>query len=302
MEPTQLLALLGGVAEWHTLARYGATRTELNRAIASGSVTRVRRGCFALAAASPVQVAEVAWRGHATCVTAAQQRGLRVLFGDSTIHLRVPSDRSQSGRNLTIPPGITRHALPKNQCGMPDVCTVLDDAADCLPREAQLVMIDAALQAGLVMPADLSRLRRGGQERTQWLARHADAKAESVLETLARVALVSARLPVESQVPIEGVGRVDLLVARRVIVELDGWEHHGTPSAFAADRRRDREAIAQGYRVLRFTYSEVVSDPAGLVAVVRTALSAPSWPAEVTASASLGHINQASRDRDPLWL
>lgn len=295
MEPLHLLGLLGGAAEWHTLARYGVTRATLNREVATGRVTRVRRGCFALTGASPVYVAEVAWRGHATCVTAARARGLPVLFADSTIHLRVPSDRSQSGRNMTIPPGITRHPLPKDRSGPPDTCAVLDDAASCLPREAQLATIDAALHSGLILPGDLNHLQRGGTARAEWIARHADPKAESVLETLARVALVSARLPVESQVEIGGVGRVDLLVAGRVIVELDGWEHHGMPSAFAADRRRDREAIARGYRVLRFTYSEVVGKPEALVAAVRATLSAASWPTEVTARATSGRVNQVRR-------
>ncbi|PKQ18060.1 MAG: hypothetical protein CVT68_05355 [Actinobacteria bacterium HGW-Actinobacteria-8] len=295
MDPVHLLELLGGAAEWHTLARYGVTRAALNREVSIGRVTRVRRGCFALSGANSVRVAEVAWRGHATCVTAAQARGLPDLFADSTIHLRIPSDRSQSGRNTTIPPGITRHPMQKDRSGPPDIGEVLDDAAGCLPRDEQLAMIDAALHSGLILPGDLSHMRRGGTERTLWIARHADPKAESLLETIARVALVSVRLPVESQVVIGGVGRVDLLVAGRVIVELDGWEHHGTPSAFAADRRRDREAIARGYRVLRFTYSDVVGKPKGLVTAVRAALSASSWPAEVTARAPSVRDNQARR-------
>jgi very-short-patch-repair endonuclease len=276
MDATHLLGLFGGVAEWHTLSHHGVTRASLNRAVASGLVTRVRRGCFALTSADPVNVAEVAWRGHVTCVTAARRRGLPILSADARIHLRVPSDRSQSGRNASMPPHITRHPMPPELSGPPDIVAVLDDAAACISREAQLAMIDAALHSGMLTVGELCRLRRGGNTRTEWLVRHADGRAESVLETLARVALVSARLPVECQVVIEGVGRVDLLVAGRVIVELDGWEHHGTASAFAADRRRDREAVARGFRVLRFTYSDVVGDPDGLVAAVRAALSAGS--------------------------
>ena len=283
MDAMHLLSLLGGVAEWHTLSHHGVTRTALNRAIASGLVTRVRRGCFALKGADSARVAEIAWHGHVTCITAARRRGLPILFADTAIHLRLPSDRSQSGRNATTPPHVTRHPMPPERSGPPDVVEMLDDAAACISREAQLAMIDAALHAGMLTRGDLRQLRRGGRERTDWLARYADGRVESVLETLARVALVSARLRVEPQVVIEGVGRVDLLVAGRVIVELDGWEHHGTLSAFAADRRRDRESVAQGFRVLRFTYSDVVGDPDGLVAAVRAALSAESWPAEVTA-------------------
>ncbi len=292
MEALEVLAQLGGAAEWCTLSRFGVTRASLRAAIASDLVRRVRRGCFALAAADPVQVAEVAWRGHATCTTAARHRDLPVLFEDNRIHLRVPSDRSQSGRNATIPSWVTRHPVPRALSGPVGIVGVLDDSAQCVTREAQLAMVDAALHRGLLTLRELEQLRRGGRERTDWLIRHAEPRTESMLETLARVALSTARLPFTPQVMIAGVGRVDFLVAGRVIVELDGWEHHGTPRAFADDRRRDREAISQGYRVLRFTYAEVVGDPDGLVAAVRAALSAAPWPAEVTALTASSWFHQ----------
>jgi hypothetical protein len=39
----------------------------------------------------------------------------------------------------------------------------------------------------------------------------------------------------------------------QVIVETDGWEAHGTRTAFRADRAKDAALTASGYRVLRFT-------------------------------------------------
>jgi hypothetical protein len=41
--------------------------------------------------------------------------------------------------------------------------------------------------------------------------------------------------------------------AQRVIVELDGFETHGTRAAFRNDRAKDAALTASGYRVLRFT-------------------------------------------------
>ena len=41
--------------------------------------------------------------------------------------------------------------------------------------------------------------------------------------------------------------------AHQVIVETDGWETHGTRSAFRNDRAKDAALTAAGYRVLRFT-------------------------------------------------
>ena len=47
--------------------------------------------------------------------------------------------------------------------------------------------------------------------------------------------------------------------AHRVIVELDGFETHGTRAAFHADRAKDAALTAHGHRVLRFTRDD---DPA----------------------------------------
>jgi hypothetical protein len=58
----------------------------------------------------------------------------------------------------------------------------------------------------------------------------------------------------------------------RVIVELDGFETHGTRAAFHADRAKDAALTASGYRILRFTRDD---DPA--LAIQRlTALFASS--------------------------
>lgn len=49
--------------------------------------------------------------------------------------------------------------------------------------------------------------------------------------------------------------------AHRLVVEVDGWAYHRGRAAFAADRARDRRALAAGWRVARFTAAEVVRAP-----------------------------------------
>ena len=45
-------------------------------------------------------------------------------------------------------------------------------------------------------------------------------------------------------------------MAARLIVELDGWDTHGTKRAFADDRVRDSEILAQtGIPAVRITYA-----------------------------------------------
>lgn len=49
----------------------------------------------------------------------------------------------------------------------------------------------------------------------------------------------------------------------RIIVECDGFKHHGDRSAFTNDRKRDRLLKSQGYEVLRYSGSEIHQDPIG---------------------------------------
>ena len=51
---------------------------------------------------------------------------------------------------------------------------------------------------------------------------------------------------------------IDFLWRReRVAAEVDGYVFHASGDSFAADRRRDAELTAAGYRVLRFTWCDL---------------------------------------------
>src|SRR5262245_12751693 len=70
------------------------------------------------------------------------------------------------------------------------------------------------------------------------------------------------------QVP-SGRWVVDFLCKeKRVIVEVDGGEHY----ASERDRRRDATLARQGYRVLRFWNSDVLSNPEGVLITILSAL------------------------------
>jgi very-short-patch-repair endonuclease len=54
---------------------------------------------------------------------------------------------------------------------------------------------------------------------------------------------------------------VDLLWAEgKIVVEIDGYRHHGNTFAFVRDRQRDYELLISGYLVLRLAHDEVVND------------------------------------------
>lgn len=67
---------------------------------------------------------------------------------------------------------------------------------------------------------------------------------------------------------------VDFLWPRhRLVVETDGAATHLTRQAFERDRERDRALVAAGYRVVRFTWRDVVRRPRRVAAELRGLIS-----------------------------
>ncbi len=67
--------------------------------------------------------------------------------------------------------------------------------------------------------------------------------------------------------------QVDCLWAEvRQIVELDGWESHGTRAAFRGDRTRDRRLRVAGYGVTRIAWSQLGDEPEEIAADLRALL------------------------------
>ena len=66
------------------------------------------------------------------------------------------------------------------------------------------------------------------------------------------------------------------LPEQRLIVEVDGRDVHATRRAFHADRRRDARLMLLGWRVVRFTWRQVMFEPAYVAATLRGLLDAPA--------------------------
>jgi very-short-patch-repair endonuclease len=56
--------------------------------------------------------------------------------------------------------------------------------------------------------------------------------------------------------------------AQRVVVEIDGHRYHDTRAAFERDRARDARLTVAGYRVVRFTYRQLVRESATVARVL----------------------------------
>jgi hypothetical protein len=68
-------------------------------------------------------------------------------------------------------------------------------------------------------------------------------------------------------------GRVDFAYpAQRLIIEGDSRKWHGLMESFDADRHRDNQAQLAGWRILRFTWKDILDDPLMVTSAIRQAL------------------------------
>ncbi len=132
---------------------------------------------------------------------------------------------------------------------------MLEHVAECLPELEALIVWESAIRHRLVTLPELRRIAWPRLAAAR-LARVASAESDSLLETIAFHRLLALRIPVRQQVHLRG-HRVDLLLGRRLVVQVDGFRFHT-----AAQRRRDIEHDGllglDGYTVLRFAYGDIV--------------------------------------------
>jgi hypothetical protein len=99
----------------------------------------------------------------------------------------------------------------------------------------------------------------------------------SELERVGRELLRRSKIPMPAfEVELGGddwIGRVDCVWREaRLVVELDGRRFHGGATARDEDRRRDNRLMAEGWRVLRFTWDDLHQRPAEVIATITAAL------------------------------
>ena len=156
---------------------------------------------------------------------------------------------------------------------MASVRQILHDMVWCQSPEFVVAAADSGLRLGLLTldewRADIAPL----PARLRALLERVNASSESIIESLMRFRLDAVGISTRSQVRIRGVGRVDLLIGERLVIELDGWEFHHDRDAFEEDRRRDAELARQGYRVLRFTYRQLTTQWARVLGAIRACIA-----------------------------
>lgn len=272
----------------------GMSRSSLDRWSRSGMFTRVGRGVYALAGnVSHRAVLEAACRK----LTAVVSHQSAAVLHDLDIGPVVKPSVTVPYRTTHTYPAVTVHQttdLTDDQIvvldGLPVTGperTIIDLAAVLGERRLDWVL-DRALAAGSV---DLERLQdlfdvlgRRGKPGTTAMRRLLNRRdpgyqpPDSALENRLWSVIVDAALPR----PVKQFrapwlkptnGRVDFAYPdRKLVIEGDSRQWHLLARSFDADRERDNLAQLAGWRILRFTWKDIVETPEMVAGTIRRAL------------------------------
>src|SRR5215469_1657634 len=294
---------IASIATTAELLAAGHSERQIETLVRNGALIRIGRGVYAdgargreilklkdghqllgLAAA----LAVVGPSSVASHQSAAYLHSIDLLGKPGAAVVTCPPERGRRGRT-----GIQVHAvtLPDEQ-----VTTVVGlrvttpartviDLARTLEYRAGVVTADSALHRKLVTKPDLEAVlvacsRWRGARRAAEVIEFADGRAESALESIARVAFRDCGLPPpELQVWLGGtsdpIGRVDFYWHKYwTIAEVDGaFKYAGLdgPSRARQQLRRDMLLREDGFEVVHFTWDQINDSPEQVAASIRAA-------------------------------
>lgn len=312
MDIPDLLQQLGtstqGLVTTARLTAAGASRADIARAAARGEVVRIRRGVYALSdlpalprhlvtdtGVAPAYVAlvrsillSIGVGAAACCRTAAALRGWALLVEPGQVEIAVPhgSDAKKKGLRTTQRRSAARTRVRvlagTDRLRLTSAVQTALDCATSLSLLEAVVACDSALRSGQVQLDELWRAAARlpgvrGAERARRVLMMCDPLSGSVLESVLRVRLLQAGIDgfTTQAVLVRSPGvRVDFCFeAARLVVEVDGARWHTNPGR---DQSRDNLLAMLGWRVLRYTWADVVHSPEAVLADIRTALAATS--------------------------
>ncbi len=244
------------VARTGDLLAAGATETSLRREVVAGRLRRIRKGWLATADADATVVEAVRRGASLGCVSALGVHGVWVPEHDE-LHLSAHPHASRiDGAGCVV----HRRQTARPSAPVETLTESIRQVLRCRPTEEAIAVIDSCLHTRRLRAGAVAELLDELPARLGHIRKEIDGSAESGYESLVRVRLRRLGLAVRTQVQVAGVGRVDMIVGDRLVVEVDGRAWHEGPRAFLIDRGRDLALAAQGMRSLRLAPRHVVHE------------------------------------------
>ncbi|GEK79908.1 endonuclease domain-containing protein [Agrococcus baldri] len=262
-------AIVLGILTTLQLTSSGWTKWQIERALGTGALVRVRPGWFHDGSPDPAALVAVRAGGCISCFSALRLHGVWTPEGKGN-HFRLPRHRRKRKGSRACHPFGERLAVSS---AVDSLAVAFRCVLRCGSREDIVVVIDSILHRQLAERETVLEWMAEAPARVRSLLAAADGRSESGTESMVRFRLRALQLAVRIQVRVMQGARVDLLVGERLVIECDSREHHTDAAAYEKDRRRDRELVARGFIVLRVSYRQIHDEWAeierAILAVVR---------------------------------
>ncbi|HAQ59714.1 MAG TPA: DNA/RNA helicase [Microbacterium sp.] len=254
MDLRSWLSARGGWAHRTDVLEAGFTRYRIQQALRSALVSVAARQWLHLPNVDEDLLAAMRSGARLTCVSAARMIGLWIPRTPERVHLAA---HPHAGRDLsgfvvhrnTGPVGVALRSP------IDAIENVLARVATCVPHIEGLAIWESAINRRFVTAEHLEVIDWPSLAARR-LAQEADGASDSGLETIVVHRLSRIGIAALQQVPLLG-HRVDVLVGRRLVIQLDGYAFHQGEQR-RSDIAHDRRLRLAGYTVLRFDYREVM--------------------------------------------
>ncbi len=275
-----IFAANGGVATTQQLLAV-MSRKALEVAVRAGRFVRVRRGIYAMGPpgmAARLAALDLASGTHiVACMhTAAEMYGFDT-EPDNRLHILDPGIRMRPAADLMVHQriGAPLRKFPGRLATAPGWTAV--EIARTVRRPRALAVLDAALHCGACTRLELNaavaeQKGRRGIVDVRELVKHADGRAESPMESEARLVFIDGGLPLpELQVEIVdlhgSVWRVDFAWPDcGLVAEYDSVEWHANPDSWKHDRMKTARLQECGWTTVAMVVDDVRKHPDQLVA------------------------------------
>jgi Transcriptional regulator, AbiEi antitoxin len=300
------------LATTRRLLASGYSRTHISTLVKRGKLVRIGRGLYVTGetakafgsspegqhvlktAAAVIQAGKGAVVSHQS---AALLHGIDLIAGpgqDVTITGRPAGGRKgTAGVHLYTTPLPVDHVTRTLRLPVTTAARTVIDLARTMTFTDGVVAADAAIRKGLTSKSQLRAVlatgsRRHGMIQARRVVEFASGLAESVLESIARVAfdqlgLPAPRLQVWITTPDgEAIGRVDFYWEdHATIAEVDGaMKYDIDPGRARAQLRRDKRLREAGYEVVHLTWHDITARPTEAAASIRAAFRAAARKAK----------------------
>lgn len=217
--------------------------------------------------------------------SAALAHGIDLIGDTAVVSITARPDRHRrSAANVHVytTPLPTAHVTWRHGLPVTTPARTVIDLARTLPLAEGVAAADSAIHKRLTSKRELRAVlvaapRRRGNALAAAVVELADGRAESPLESIARVAFRNCGLPPpDLQVWLppyqERIARVDFYWEEyKTVAEVDGAMKYEDPARAKAQLRRDKKLREAGYEIVHFDWREITTSPELVAASIRAA-------------------------------